>query len=164
MKHRGGTTSWKSPSSLTLPNGAQTDRCFKLWRPVERHELGDSMHIQGDKREDEVSVTSGRCTNHITSNESCLAHGAMDDDSFGSRRDSPKLLEGNASSRLLKLFSHHTAEAFLAQRWKEAIAADHVKLVFCSENEPPGFLDSHDGVLTSSQFASISSCGMPRTG
>ncbi|XP_042505291.1 uncharacterized protein LOC122081932 isoform X2 [Macadamia integrifolia] len=134
--------------------GGTNQQMAKLWRLVGRHELGDSMHFQGDKREDEVSVTSGLFTNQNPSNESYLAHCSMDDDSSGSIRDSPMLLEGNASSRRPKLFSRRAAEAFLVQRWQEVIAADHVKLVLCSENEPPDFMDSHENVLTPSQFSS----------
>ncbi|KAJ4952211.1 hypothetical protein NE237_029043 [Protea cynaroides] len=126
----------------------------KLWRPVGRHEVCGSTHVQGDKREDEVNVISGQCTDQTLSSESCLGHGPMDDNS-SSRRDSPFLLEDNAGSRGLK-FSHHSAKAFLSQRWKDAISTDHVKLVLCSENEPPGCLDNHDDVLASSQFPSDS--------
>ncbi|KAL5727433.1 hypothetical protein ACHQM5_000631 [Ranunculus cassubicifolius] len=37
----------------------------------------------------------------------------------------------------LKLFCSSSAEAFLTQRWKEAIAADHVRLVPTPESESP---------------------------
>ncbi|XP_042491552.1 uncharacterized protein LOC122071282 isoform X2 [Macadamia integrifolia] len=126
----------------------------KLWRPVGRYEAGGSTNIQGDKREDEADMISCPFTNRNPSSESYLSHGVMNDSSSGSRNDSPMLLEDNADSRGLTLFSSRAAEAFLAQRWKEAIASDHVKLVLCLENEPSGCLENHDDALPPAQFVS----------
>ncbi|XP_062120376.1 uncharacterized protein LOC133834705 isoform X2 [Humulus lupulus] len=41
-------------------------------------------------------------------------------------------------------FSSHAAQVFLAQRWKEAIAADHVKLVITSDFFPPDENDTQE--------------------
>ncbi|KAJ4954624.1 hypothetical protein NE237_011407 [Protea cynaroides] len=134
--------------------GSTNRLIVKLWRPVGRHEAGGSANIPGDKREDEADMISSECTYRNPTSENCLAHDVMDDNSSGSRKDYPMPLEDNADSRGLKLFSSRAAEAFLAQRWKEAIAGDHVKLVLSLENGPPGCLENHDDVLAPSQFVS----------
>ncbi|KAF8380224.1 hypothetical protein HHK36_027706 [Tetracentron sinense] len=111
---------------------------MKLWRPVGKHEAGCSALRQNDERDVELDVITGNGTDRTLSNESCLACGAMDDNSYENRNDSPTSLEESPDSGGRQLFSCHAAEAFLAQRWKEAIAADHVKLVLSLESEPPG--------------------------
>ncbi|KAF8412251.1 hypothetical protein HHK36_000211 [Tetracentron sinense] len=111
----------------------------KLWRPVGTHEAGGSALLQNDKREAEVNVVTG--TERALSNESCMASGDKDGNNFNSRNDSPTLLKASQDSRGPRVFSRFAAEAFLAQRWKEAIAADHLKLVLSLESEPPGCLE-----------------------
>ncbi|KAF8365119.1 hypothetical protein HHK36_032862 [Tetracentron sinense] len=109
----------------------------KLWRPVSRHDAGGSRLVHNDKSEPEIDVITEKGTDRTLSNEPCLASGTMDDNIYECRNDSPTLLEGSVDSRGLRLFSSRAAEAFLAQRWNEAIAADHVKLVLLPETEPP---------------------------
>ncbi|XP_030501370.2 uncharacterized protein LOC115716661 isoform X1 [Cannabis sativa] len=60
----------------------------------------------------------------------------------GEKGHTESLLNGNSE------FSSHAAQVFLAQRWKEAIAADHVKLVITSDSFP---LDENDTHETASQ-------------
>ncbi|XP_043717431.1 uncharacterized protein LOC122665365 [Telopea speciosissima] len=143
----------EKPIKADSSQGSTNRLMVKLWRPVGRHEAGVSTNIQVVKREDEADVISCQFTDRNPSSESCLAHGAIYDSGSGSKKDSPILLKDNADSRGL-MFSSRAAEAFLAQRWKEAIAADHVKLVLCMENEPAGCLENHDDVLLPAQFVS----------
>ncbi|KAL5567970.1 hypothetical protein UlMin_024545 [Ulmus minor] len=80
----------------------------KLWKPVNRHGTGTKVPnpVLNDSRESEDHAM----TENVHS-------------------ESPGLPAeiGNLE------FSCHAAKAFLAQRWKEAMAADHVKLVLYSE-------------------------------
>nr|GMC93040.1 Serine/arginine repetitive matrix protein [Ipomoea batatas] len=89
----------------------------KHWRPVSRHDGGrqdqedgvlvkvDDQTLSSEKFQQSHSMVNGNNKNH-----SCLPP------------------EGNTHSEGLPLCSS-VAKAFLAQRWKEAISADHVKLV-----------------------------------
>ncbi|KAM6586820.1 hypothetical protein CsatA_009425 [Cannabis sativa] len=56
----------------------------------------------------------------------------------GEKGHTESLLNGNSE------FSSHAAQVFLAQRWKEAIAADHVKLVITSDSFPLDENDTHE--------------------
>ncbi|XP_010255333.1 PREDICTED: uncharacterized protein LOC104596043 isoform X2 [Nelumbo nucifera] len=101
--------------------GIMNRSMVKLWRPVGKHEAGAVMTVQSETRESEREGTE-----QILSNKCHLAPGNIDDNDSESR------------SFCLTSFSSRVAEAFLAQRWKETIAADHVKLVLFPETGRPG--------------------------
>ncbi|XP_068645497.1 uncharacterized protein [Aristolochia californica] len=90
----------------------------KFWRPVGRQEVGVSNPASSNKREIEGGVVLAKISAMVTD------------------------VVGHMGPRL---FSYRAAEAFLAQRWKEAIAADHVKLVLPPETE---WSDSQDRAST----------------
>ncbi|XP_068639210.1 uncharacterized protein [Aristolochia californica] len=100
-----------------VPNGGGRS-VGKFWRPVGRQEVGVSNPALSNKREVEGDVLLAKIS-------------AMGADVIG--------LMGP------RLFSSRAAEAFLAQRWKEAIATDHVKLVLPPETE---LSDCQDGPST----------------
>ncbi|KAK9292507.1 hypothetical protein L1049_020480 [Liquidambar formosana] len=113
-----------------------TRSTIKLWRPVSRGETRGPTSVQSDNREPEVDVVTGK--GNDVSSESCLRSCARNNNSSGSEKNSPTLVEETPCPGEGFCFSSQAAEAFLAQRWKEAIAADHVKLVLFPEPEPPG--------------------------
>ncbi|GAV79311.1 hypothetical protein CFOL_v3_22776, partial [Cephalotus follicularis] len=88
---------------------------IKLWRPVSQHGVKSPMQVQNGGREFEVDVTAEEGGDQILSCEG--------------------FLRSCASPLLEEQFNRHTAEAFLGTRWKEAIGADHVKLVLSPESE-----------------------------
>ncbi|KAK1290912.1 hypothetical protein QJS10_CPB18g01595 [Acorus calamus] len=114
---------------------------IKLWRPVSRH-----GSAQNCKKELEAHGVPPVAADRIKSDESCLAHrGSDDNDDSRSCRDS--LLDvAHLAGR--KPFSSHIVEAFLAQRWKEAMESDHVKLVISPECEPTECLELHERPCT----------------
>ncbi|KAA8539932.1 hypothetical protein F0562_026624 [Nyssa sinensis] len=114
----------------------------KLWRPVSQHGARGPMQVLINK-ESEVDVITGQSSDRNLASESCLRSFAMDENDSESRNDSHVLLEESARPEGL-LFDCHAARAFLAQRWKEALAGDHVKLVLFPESEPPGCSNVND--------------------
>ncbi|CAK9185045.1 unnamed protein product [Ilex paraguariensis] len=109
----------------------------KLWRPVSRHETSGPLAVQSSNREAEEGLISEKGDDGTVSNDSCVQSCAVDIYDSERENSSRPPLEENAHPEGL-LFSSSAAKAFLAQRWKEAISADHVKLVLCPEPEPRG--------------------------
>ncbi|KAL7003437.1 hypothetical protein U1Q18_004593 [Sarracenia purpurea var. burkii] len=109
----------------------------KLWRPVSRQDTRGLMPVQsGSEESRENVIIIGKGNDRMVPSESCLGSCASDDNnSYEGGNNSPLLVEGSVQPNG-SLFSSHAAKAFLAQRWKEAVAADHVKLVLCPEPEP----------------------------
>ncbi|GAB2294022.1 hypothetical protein Dimus_028238 [Dionaea muscipula] len=107
----------------------------QLWRPVSRHGNGDILPVQNGMEEAKVDVLS--CSNSAAD----LPHTCPEDGNDGDC--TPSLVEECGPEEGFG-FSSRAAEAFLAQRWKEAMASDHVKLVLLPDAEPPGFPESED--------------------
>ncbi|KAL5994385.1 hypothetical protein ACLOJK_024435 [Asimina triloba] len=125
------------PNSINRP-------MVKLWRPVGRHEnQGESLVVQGCERRNETKGMPGRTVDGIPFNEICLDHDAIADTSSGGSGDS--LGEAGEDLMGIRSFSSSAAEAFLAQRWKEAIAAKHVKLVLSAKTSLPECPEVPDG-------------------
>ncbi|XP_077223701.1 uncharacterized protein LOC143857190 isoform X3 [Tasmannia lanceolata] len=126
------------------PNSGQSGAnksSVKYWRPVGRHEIGGSMAVQSNKRE-AVANVSGKDVDRMASDESCLARGVTGANGSWRCKDPATAVKRCPKPAGLWLFSSHAAEAFLAQRWKEAIAADHVELVLLTpETELPDCLN-----------------------
>ncbi|XP_019195504.1 PREDICTED: uncharacterized protein LOC109189180 [Ipomoea nil] len=101
----------------------------KHWRPVSRHEIG-----RLDKEEG-LSAKVDDCT---VPSENGLQSCGVDN---AENNHSCQLSDGNAHAEGL-LISSNAVKAFLSQRWKEAIAADHVTLVLSPDPEPPGCLNA----------------------
>ncbi|KAG9441296.1 hypothetical protein H6P81_017150 [Aristolochia fimbriata] len=99
-----------------IPNGGVRS-VGKFWRPVGRQEVGVSNTAPSNKKGVEGVVLA--------------KISAMGSDGVGHMGP--------------RLFSSRAAEAFLAQRWKEAIAAEHMKLVLPPETECS---DCQDGAST----------------
>ncbi|KAI4347567.1 hypothetical protein L6164_008372 [Bauhinia variegata] len=107
----------------------------KLWRPVSRHGSKDPIPVQNSGREADTDAIDEKGDDQNLSDQSSLRPCDADncDSSFGNNTSH---LEDNWGPESLRL-SSHAAKAFLAQRWKEAISSNHVKLVLSLDSEPP---------------------------
>ncbi|TXG70938.1 hypothetical protein EZV62_005873 [Acer yangbiense] len=124
----------------------------KFWRPVSRHGIkGPAGPVQNGSRESEADVITGQAGDQTLSNESCLRSSSMNDEPG----NNSSLMENSSRPGSLH-FNIHAAKAFLSERWKEAIASEHVKLVLPPESESPRHpevqTDYHVTVLQSSDF------------
>ncbi|KAL0403154.1 UNVERIFIED_CONTAM: hypothetical protein Sradi_1956200 [Sesamum radiatum] len=109
----------------------------KLWRPVSHGEAKRISSIERSHKDSERAVLSEKVHDRIMSSERCMpsqsADGDYHDDVKLNNVPSDKIdPKGNVA------FSSIAAKEFLSQRWKEAISADHVKLVLSGGYEPPG--------------------------
>ncbi|KAG6754524.1 hypothetical protein POTOM_042565 [Populus tomentosa] len=95
----------------------------KLWRPVSRNGSKDRMLVENGSRECQHDNIDGKGEDQ-NFNDSSLRSCAMDN-TFGGMENGS--LPGGLLPGVLQ-FTSHEARAFLAERWKEAIAAEHVKL------------------------------------
>ncbi|XP_015571328.1 uncharacterized protein LOC8280997 isoform X2 [Ricinus communis] len=101
---------------------------IKLWRPVSRNGIRSPMLVENGDREFQVDGND-----HNGSSENCPSVYSVDDNYGGTGNSSPLLQERPYPKSLW--FSCQAATAFLMERWKEAIAAAHVKLVLSPELE-----------------------------
>ncbi|KAF8040574.1 hypothetical protein BT93_B2720 [Corymbia citriodora subsp. variegata] len=128
----------------------------KLWRPVSRNGVKDSVLENGNRvsEGDENAAVKGDC--QTLADENLLIstrvnggdHG-NEDGSAQARAENPGNLE----------FSSHSARVFLAERWKEAITADHVKLLLLPESEPPGSPETQTDCQGAPEFGERSILG-----
>ncbi|KAJ6417655.1 hypothetical protein OIU84_001107 [Salix udensis] len=102
----------------------------KLWRPVSRNGTKGQMIIENVSRECQHDSMDGKGEDQIF-NDSSLRSCAMDNTFGGMENDS---LPGRLLPGVMQ-FTSHEARAFLAERWKEAIAAEHVKLALSPGNQ-----------------------------
>lgn len=107
----------------------------KLWRPVSRHGNGDSAMPQSDKADTKMNGIPAVAVDQVSSGIDDVAPGEKENGGVDSWKNSATMDPSRDFSEP-RLFSREVAEAFLAQRWKEAMAADHVKLVLSPETDP----------------------------
>ncbi|KAL9338524.1 hypothetical protein Peur_070293 [Populus x canadensis] len=96
----------------------------KLWRPVSRNGTKGLILVENGNRKCQPDGIDGKVEDQILFKNSSLRSCAMDD-SFGGMENGSPLGDLNRGGLQ---FSSHEAKAFLAERWKRAIAAEHVKL------------------------------------
>uniref|UniRef100_A0A1D1XV75 Putative 12-oxophytodienoate reductase 3 n=1 Tax=Anthurium amnicola TaxID=1678845 RepID=A0A1D1XV75_9ARAE len=121
---------------------------MKLWKQVDREETGVSGSIQTGSKEAIIDGFHSEAADQILQDQSCPANGRISD--YGSEmstnsRTVPDCTESSGP----KHFSCKAAQAFLSERWKEAISADHVRLVLSPETETRSMDD--DDVCEESQ-------------
>ncbi|KAH7669531.1 P-loop containing nucleoside triphosphate hydrolase protein [Dioscorea alata] len=104
----------------------------KLCRPVSHDGNEDSIGLESEKRETEMDDAATGMESTVSSNEICQATDEITVQDLPGPRP----------------FSSDVVKAFLAQRWKEAIASDHVMLVLDLENETSGCIDFTVGNCT----------------
>lgn len=141
-KYSGDEKTVKSDSVQGVSNRSMV----KLWRPVSRHETRGPMPVQSDGGESREDIIIRKGNYQTVSSESRLRSCALDGNGNGNESEdnnSHPLVEESVQPEDCP-FSGHAAKAFLAYRWKEAIAADHVKLVLAPESEPPGCPDAEN--------------------
>ncbi|KNA24301.1 hypothetical protein SOVF_017070 [Spinacia oleracea] len=109
--------------------GTANRSTVKLWRPVSRHDQGGQLPIENGGSAGEVGTIP--CNNSNEVQQTCEAESYSD-----CRGENHASVEGGFQRG--SSFSSHVAEAFLATRWKEAIASNHVQLVLFTEARPPG--------------------------
>ncbi|XP_041012449.1 uncharacterized protein LOC121255942 isoform X3 [Juglans microcarpa x Juglans regia] len=144
----------KSAKPDSLQSGTNQST-VKLRRPVSQYGRKDPMSVQNGNIESEAD-TNAEKDNDQNPEEVCLRCSATVDDGNGGGKNSNKFLEGSVYPG-----SAMHAKVFLAQKWKEAIAADHVKLVLSPCSEPPGCPEAGCGVaIQSSNFHKCSILGI----
>ncbi|WOK94873.1 hypothetical protein Cni_G03578 [Canna indica] len=114
--------------SHTRHNNVKQPPAAMLWKPVGFHESADDTTSMSITRADNLAVSSAEASDQGSPNENHLAL----IDKVDSAYNDTLPVQTNAGPAF---FSSKIAEAFLARRWEEAIAADHVKLVLTSETE-----------------------------
>ncbi|EOY23235.1 C2H2-like zinc finger protein, putative [Theobroma cacao] len=123
-------------SKLDPVQGVTNRSTIKFWRPVSRHESKSSLQVQNGIREFEVEVIAEKDGDQTSSNESCL-RSWVTDSSNGVVSMNTSTLEESLQPGSLQ-FDSHAAKVFLAGRWKEAFAGEHLTLVLSPNLELPG--------------------------
>ncbi|XP_024029209.1 uncharacterized protein LOC21389944 isoform X2 [Morus notabilis] len=116
-----------NPNKPDLIQNGTSRSTVKLWRPVSRNGTTSSMPVLNSNWESEGNAFAEKGHRETPNSENCPR---------------PSFFDGNSS---------HAIKAFLAQRWKEAIAMDHVKLVLTPDSEPADFseIENHNREITS---------------
>ncbi|KAK4431477.1 hypothetical protein Salat_0909800 [Sesamum alatum] len=116
------STSEKLIKANSAQSGSGSSRgASKLWRPVNHGEVRSISPVDRGNGDSAQSQST-------------------DSDDFDNRKHYHVFPDENAQRGCLP-FSSIAAKEFLAQRWKEAISSDHVKLVLSAGPEPPGCAD-----------------------
>ncbi|KAJ0100352.1 hypothetical protein Patl1_20151 [Pistacia atlantica] len=113
-----------------------TSRSTVKWRPVSRRGTKGPAPVQNGCRESKGDVNVEQANYQTLLSESCLRL-SMDDNN-GGLGSSTSLMEESICPGSMQ-FNRHAAKAFLSERWKEAIAAEHVKLVLPPDSESGGY-------------------------
>ncbi|KAK7391354.1 hypothetical protein VNO78_19769 [Psophocarpus tetragonolobus] len=116
-----------APVKHDSSQGSNGRLMVKLWRPVSQHGTKDTMPLQNGGAE--ANVINGKYDQNLPGQSSLRLHSI--DVSVGNNFSHT---EAKVESQNLRL-SSHAAKAFLAQRWKEAISSNHVKLVVTADRE-----------------------------
>lgn len=149
----------KTDSSMSNANCSGA----KLCKPVACQENCDYATIRGDKRENNINGHSAETASQISLDKNPLASGGMDDGSSERYKDLSAVHRStNVSGPML--LSIKDAEAFLARRWKEAIASDHVLLVLPPETEASDGFNNPEGNCTEAPMKSSDSIGRSMLG
>ncbi|OMO71778.1 hypothetical protein COLO4_28044 [Corchorus olitorius] len=127
-------------NKLDPVQGVTNRSTIKFWRPVSRYESKSSLSVQNGIREFEVEVIAEKDGDQASSNDCCLRPCATDGSNGVVSTDFASTLEESVQPGSLH-FDSNAAKAFLAQRWKEAMAGEHVTLVVSPNLEPPGFAE-----------------------
>ncbi|XP_019453928.1 PREDICTED: uncharacterized protein LOC109355301 isoform X2 [Lupinus angustifolius] len=122
---------------------------LKFWRPLGRHDNKNPLAVnRGGPEADAVYVNED---SQNLSGPSSLRSCSIDGSDICSENNSPHP-EGRVEPGSL-LLSSHAARDFLAQRWKEALSLDHVKLVISPISEPPRRQKTRDSKVVVGQYS-----------
>ncbi|KAF2320432.1 hypothetical protein GH714_027498 [Hevea brasiliensis] len=132
---------------------------IKLWRPVSRNGTKDLILVENGAREFQVDGIADKGDDHTPAEGNCLSSCSVDDNNGITGNSFPLLLEILHPGSLQ--FSCQAAKAFLAERWKEAIAAEHVKLVLCPDLESSECMEiKNDCLIGVAGSSDIKKCGL----
>ncbi|XP_038683854.1 uncharacterized protein LOC119984123 isoform X2 [Tripterygium wilfordii] len=109
----------EKPAKSESAQGSTNRSIVKLWRPVSRSGTKGAIPVENRGRESEADTLAEKGENKSLS--------AINNDNVEIENGSAPKGGGLFSGGLQ--FSSQDAKDFLAKRWKEAIAAEHVKLV-----------------------------------
>ncbi|KAA3459870.1 Transcription factor hamlet [Gossypium australe] len=152
-------------SKLDPVQGVTNRSTIKFWRPVSRHESKSSSPVQNGASESEVQVIAEKDGARTSSNETCLRSCSTDDIDGVVSMDLISTLKESVQPESLQ-FDSHTVKAILAQRWKEALAGEHVTLVLTPNLDPPGCseieADSSEKLVVKARAFKASTAGPAR--
>ncbi|XP_038686010.1 uncharacterized protein LOC119985723 isoform X2 [Tripterygium wilfordii] len=124
------------PAKPESAQGSTNRSAVKLWRPVSRNGTKCAILVENHGRESEADTLAEKVETQSLSTVDCLRSSVMDDGiaeiGSGSAPQGGGLFSGSLQ------FSSQDAKDFLAKRWKEVIAAEHVKLVLHPDFGPSG--------------------------
>ncbi|CAL0316005.1 unnamed protein product [Lupinus luteus] len=120
-------------------DSSQSGKPVKLWRPVSQHGTKDQLPLRSGGTEADAVYRKNYQT---LSGRSSVRLSYIDGNDIGSRNNFSNI--GAKIDPRNFWFSSHAAKAFLAQRWKEAISSNHVKLVVSLDSESPGCQEVQD--------------------
>ncbi|KAL1531407.1 hypothetical protein AAHA92_31549 [Salvia divinorum] len=109
----------------------------RLWRPVSRGEIKNVPTVGRINEDLEDSAMLSKVHNDTPSSERSGQSQSLDSDGCDNGKQFHVISDDKAQRELMP-FSSEAVKEFLARRWKEAIAGDHIKLALSSEREPPG--------------------------
>ncbi|CAJ1977031.1 unnamed protein product [Sphenostylis stenocarpa] len=121
-------TAQEKPVKHDSSQGSISRLTVKLWRPrpVSQHGTKDPFPLQIQNGGTEADLISGKFDEKLSVQNSLRLCSVEDNDiDFGDKFSHDVAKVDSDSLRL----SSHAAKSFLAQRWKEAISSNHVKLV-----------------------------------
>lgn len=129
------------PDKIEVAQAIGDHSPVNLWRPVGQ---GGQLSVPNCSDGSEVIVP---CDNEEVL-QSCKAENKSND----CEENLIASVQGGYQGALR--FSSDVAESFLAKRWKEAIASNHLKLVLLPdpEGEPPGYPDDNQGAVPSTKL------------
>ncbi|XP_022141005.1 uncharacterized protein LOC111011517 isoform X2 [Momordica charantia] len=122
----------------------------KLWRPVSRNGSKHAMPDQSENGESEAEVITEKLEDQALLNTYSPRSSSLDGDTGDFGNNSSLVQEEEPVQPVGLEFSSRAAKAFLAQRWKEAITAEHVKLNLPSDSESSGCFEVKNETETSS--------------
>ncbi|KAL3755747.1 hypothetical protein ACJRO7_002750 [Eucalyptus globulus] len=128
----------------------------KLWRPVSRNGVKDSVLENGNRAFEGNENAAMKGDSQTLADEDLLISARVNGGYHGNEESSAQAGAENPGNLE---FSSHSARAFLAERWKEATAADHVKLLLLPESEPPGSPETQSDCQGAPEFGERSILG-----
>ncbi|KAL2540166.1 C2H2-like zinc finger protein [Abeliophyllum distichum] len=114
----------------------------KLLKPVSQHGTRGPLPVERGDKDSEDGLLLEKVYDRTVPGERCVQSCSMEDNDCGNSGKHCHVLSDTQPGS--SFFSSIAAKEFLAQRWKEAISADHVRLVLSPELESPSCHDVQD--------------------
>ncbi|MQL90719.1 hypothetical protein Taro_023331 [Colocasia esculenta] len=127
---------------------------------VENLEDGGPVTVQHKNTEADITESPDKSSIRILPDQSCLATCTEGDCWSEMKRDSFSVTEVPELSSP-KLFSSKVAEAFLSQRWRDALSSDHVKLILSPDTDARSMDDGEIREESCADVACAEACEVP---